>query len=114
MAEGSVKWFSDAKGIGFIQPDEGGAEVFVHFSAILADGFKSLRPGDRVRFDKIDGPKGLFALNVHALGPVRAAPQPESATPALQQDFNHSGPMPIDAFAPVHGFGVQMHDAAYR
>ena len=84
MAEGSVKWFSDAKGIGFIQPDEGGAEVFVHFSAILVDGFKSLRPGDRVRFDKIDGPKGLFALNVRALGPVRAAPQPESATPALQ------------------------------
>lgn len=114
MAEGSVKWFSDAKGIGFIQPDEGGAEVFVHFSAILVDGFKSLRPGDRVRFDKIDGPKGLFALNVRALGSVRAAPQPESATPALQQDFNHSGPMPIDAFAPVHGFGVQVNDAAYR
>lgn len=114
MAEGNVKWFSDAKGIGFIQPDESGAEVFVHFSAILADGFKSLRPGDRVRFDRIDGPKGLFALNVQPLDPVRTAPQPASDTPVLQQDFNHSGPVPIDAFAPVHGFGVQANDAAYR
>ena len=107
MAEGSVKWFSDAKGIGFIQPDDGGAEVFVHFSAIAAEGFKSLRPGDRVRFDKIDGPKGLFALNVQCSGPVRAALPDDSTICASQhQDFSHSGPMPIDAFAPVQGFGV--------
>ena len=113
MAEGSVKWFSDAKGIGFIQPDEGGAEVFVHFSAIAADGFKSLRPGDRVRFDRIDGPKGLFALNIENLGPVRAPLREADATTAQQQpDFNHSGPMSIDAFAPVQGFAVQQKQSA--
>ena len=111
MAEGSVKWFSDAKGIGFIQPDDGGAEIFVHFSAIVAEGFKSLRPGDRVRFDKIDGPKGLFALNIENLGPVRAPLRNDAATPRPQfQDFNHSGPMPIDAFAPVQGSGVPQRD----
>ena len=113
MAEGSVKWFSDAKGIGFIQPDDGGAEVFVHFSAIVAEGFKSLRPGDRVRFDKIDGPKGLFALNIENLGPVRAPLLGSDARIAPPQpDFNHSGPMSIDAFAPVHGFAVQEKQSA--
>ena len=113
MAEGSVKWFSDAKGIGFIQPDDGGAEIFVHFSAITAEGFKSLRPGDRVRFDKIDGPKGLFALNIENLGPVRAPlREPDAVIEPSQPDFNHSGPMSIDAFAPVHGFGVQEKQSA--
>lgn len=112
MAEGSVKWFSDAKGIGFIQPDEGGAEVFVHFSAISAEGFKSLRPGDRVRFDKIDGPKGLFALNIENFGPARVLFREADATTAPPPDFNHSGPMSIDAFAPVHGFAVQQKQSA--
>ena len=66
MAEGVVKWFSDAKGIGFIEPDEGGADVFIHFSAICMDGFKTVRPGQRVRFEKVDGPKGAFAANIQS------------------------------------------------
>jgi len=80
MSEGIVKWFSDAKGIGFIQPDEGGADVFVHFSAIVMDGFKTVRPGQRVRFDLMDGPKGVFAANIQAATAAAAA-----AAPAMQQ-----------------------------
>ena len=63
MAEGTVKWFNDAKGFGFITQDEG-PDVFVHFSTILGDGFKSLAEGERVTFDVEDGPKGLQASNV--------------------------------------------------
>ena len=63
MAEGTVKWFNDAKGFGFIQQD-GGPDVFVHFSAIGGDGFKTLAEGDRVKFDVIQGQKGPQAANV--------------------------------------------------
>jgi len=63
MAEGTVKWFNDSKGFGFIQQD-GGADVFVHHSAIQAQGFKSLQEGARVRFEVVDGPKGPSAANV--------------------------------------------------
>lgn len=63
MVEGTVKWFNDAKGFGFIQQDNG-TDVFVHFSQIQASGFKSLGEGDRVQFDVADGPKGPQASNV--------------------------------------------------
>jgi CspA family cold shock protein len=63
MAQGIVKWFNDAKGFGFIT-QEGGEDVFVHFSAIQAQGFKSLTEGDRVEFEVTRGPKGLQASNV--------------------------------------------------
>jgi len=63
MALGTVKWFNDAKGFGFISQDNG-PDVFVHFSAITGDGFKSLAEGQRVTFDVQDGPKGLQAANV--------------------------------------------------
>jgi CxxC-x17-CxxC domain-containing protein len=65
--QGSVKWFNEAKGFGFIQ-DEGGEDIFVHFSAIQADGFKVLREGERVEFDIVPGPKGKQAANVVRIG----------------------------------------------
>jgi cold shock protein len=64
MATGTVKWFNDAKGFGFITQEGGGEDVFCHFSAIAADGFRSLAEGQRVEFDIKKGPKGLQAENV--------------------------------------------------
>ncbi|NIM99290.1 MAG: cold shock domain-containing protein [candidate division Zixibacteria bacterium] len=64
MATGRVKWFNDSKGFGFIEQEEGGKDVFVHFSAIQDEGFKTLREGDQVSFDIIEGPKGPQAANV--------------------------------------------------
>jgi CspA family cold shock protein len=63
MAQGRVKWFNDAKGYGFIEQDNG-EDVFVHFSSIMAEGFKSLKEGDTVQFEVAEGPKGLQARNV--------------------------------------------------
>lgn len=67
MATGTVKWFNDAKGFGFITPSDGGQDLFVHFSAIAASGFKSLKEGQQVSFEVVDGPKGKQAANVSAV-----------------------------------------------
>ena len=66
MASGMVKWFNDAKGFGFIQPDGGGADVFAHFSAIQMEGFRTLRQDSRVSYDLVQGPKGDLAHNIRA------------------------------------------------
>lgn len=64
MAKGKIKWFSDTKGYGFIAPDEGGEDVFVHYSAVQGEGFKSLKEGQPVEFEVTNGPKGKQATNV--------------------------------------------------
>jgi CspA family cold shock protein len=64
MASGTVKWFSDDKGFGFITPDEGGRDLFVHFSGIVGEGYRSLAEGSKVTYDEENGEKGPKAVNV--------------------------------------------------
>jgi CspA family cold shock protein len=66
MATGTVKWFNDTKGFGFITPENGGDDLFAHFSAIQSQGFKTLKEGQRVTFDVTTGPKGQQASNIRA------------------------------------------------
>ncbi|WP_298929419.1 cold-shock protein [uncultured Ramlibacter sp.] len=85
-ATGTVKWFNDAKGFGFIEPDGGGADVFAHFSAIAMEGFKTLKQGSRVTFEVAEGPKGQLAQNIQAeIGPIRT----EQAAP-VERPLRHS------------------------
>ena len=73
MPLGKVKWFNDLKGFGFIEPDDGGPDVFAHFSAIDMDGFKTLKEGSRVSYEVNEGPKGLLAMHIRT---EAAAPLP--------------------------------------
>jgi CspA family cold shock protein len=73
MALGTVKWFNDAKGFGFIEPAGGGADVFAHFSAVQMDGFRTLKQGSQVEYDLIQGPKGNMAQNIRAVTRETAA-----------------------------------------
>ena len=67
MANGTVKWFSDEKGFGFITPDESGSDLFVHHQAIVGDGYRSLAEGAKVSYDAEQGDKGPKAVNVQAI-----------------------------------------------
>lgn len=67
---GTVKWFNDAKGFGFIEPQGGGDDVFAHFSAVQMDGFRTLKQGSQVLFELVQGPKGFLAQNIRSVGEV--------------------------------------------
>lgn len=79
MPLGTVKWFNDAKGFGFIEPEDGGEDVFAHFSAIQMDGFRTLKQGSKVSFELVQGPKGKLAQNICSVDGRAAAP-PGAAT----------------------------------
>jgi CspA family cold shock protein len=68
MASGTVKWFSQAKGFGFIQPEDGGADLFIHFSNIAGSGFRNLEEGQKVEYEAQEGRKGMEATNVSVVG----------------------------------------------
>lgn len=81
MATGTVKWFNDAKGFGFIQPEAGGEDVFAHFSAIQMEGFRTLKQGGRVSFDVVQGPKGQLAQHIAPLDAPDGAKRAEAPGP---------------------------------
>jgi CspA family cold shock protein len=82
MAQGTVKWFNDAKGFGFIEPEGGGEDVFAHFSAIQMDGFRTLKQGGKVTYDLVQGPKGQLAQNITPVEATSGAARPQVVTPA--------------------------------
>lgn len=79
MTLGTVKWFNDAKGFGFIEPEGGGPDVFAHFTSIQSEGYRTLKQGGRVSFDLVEGPKGVLAQNIRALGRDEDAASPSAA-----------------------------------
>lgn len=79
MANGTVKWFNNAKGFGFVLPEGGGDDLFVHYSSIQMEGFKTLKAGEVVQYDVKEGPKGLLAVNVR---PAAAEASDEEADEA--------------------------------
>jgi len=86
MAHGTVKWFNDAKGFGFIEPEGGGEDVFAHFSAIQMEGFRTLKQGGKVSYELVQGPKGQLAQNicpVDAGGTSAVRQQPELGAQAV-------------------------------
>ncbi len=95
MPNGKVKWFNNAKGYGFILPDHGGEDLFAHYSSIQMEGYKTLKAGQAVEFDLIQGPKGQHAVNIRAQGEAGQAQEREQAQPVTQ-----SAPAPQPEFEP--------------
>jgi len=79
VAKGTVKWFNDAKGFGFIEPEGGGMDVFAHFSAIQMEGFKTLKQGGKVTYELVQGPKGQLAQDIVAVDVKVAEDTPSEA-----------------------------------
>lgn len=85
MVRGTVKWFNDAKGFGFIEPEGGGEDVFAHFSAIQMEGFRTLKQGMTVSFELVDGPKGKLAQNIAPLEAKAPKPAPASSAAVAER-----------------------------
>ena len=92
MATGTVKWFNNAKGYGFVLAQETNEDLFIHYSSIQMDGYKSLKAGQEIQYDVQEGPKGLHAVNIRyaeGQGPIASAPDNDSS----QDDDLHINPM---------------------
>ena len=87
MATGKVKWFNNAKGYGFILPDEGGDDLFAHYSSIQMEGYKTLKAGQAVKFDVIEGPKGNHAVNIDSVA------EAESSQPTPHNEDTDDDPL---------------------
>jgi CspA family cold shock protein len=98
MATGTVKWFNDAKGFGFIEPDQGGGDVFAHFSSIQMEGFRTLKQGSKVRYELISGPKGMLAQNIEAISADDAINESADAL----EDMHFRGSPAAEGVRPVH------------
>ena len=90
MSTGQVKWFNNAKGFGFILPDDGGDDLFAHYSSIGMEGYKTLKAGQLVSFDTVQGPKGLHAANIQSI-----PEQPEEKVDNVKEDEEQAAASPI-------------------
>lgn len=92
MSTGQVKWFNNAKGFGFILPDDGGDDLFAHYSAITMEGYKTLKAGQQVEFDMVEGPKGLHAANIRATEGSSLPGQSDGGTATNLSDADTDSP----------------------
>jgi len=91
MSTGQVKWFNNAKGFGFILPDDGGDDLFAHYSSIGMEGYKTLKAGQLVSFDTVQGPKGLHAANIQSL-----PEQPQEEADDTEEAEEQAADLPIE------------------
>ena len=116
MAVGKVKWFNNAKGYGFILPDDGGDDLFVHYSAIEMEGYKTLKAGQSVAFDVVEGPKGLHAVNIQSTGEVEPDEE-HAAGEDLQAVAGHADSVRVSVDLPTTSDAdesAQPHDTPPR
>lgn len=92
MATGTVKWFSNAKGYGFISPEGSASDVFAHFSAIAMEGYRTLRRGQKVQFELTEGPKGLLAANIYVTGEAEGVTDMSHMAAAMANSGNAMQP----------------------
>jgi CspA family cold shock protein len=89
MVLGTVKWFNDAKGFGFIEPEGGGADVFAHFSAVQMEGFRTLKQGGRVSYERVQGPKGDLAQNIRPVETESVEVEAQAPKPRQLAETSH-------------------------